>query len=141
MGQGPYGVQSLKGLLFDLSRKGAHTPQSRGQAQCRDGQQGAAESRPGPALRPRPTRTTGLGFRRVTEGGLSCLGWRDGPAVEMPGELAREEVGGSGSQQTRPRTSREIRSCLSRVAGAGGQGPQDAGSRRDRTGRGGGVPG
>lgn len=52
--------------------------------------------------------------------------------VETPGELAQEEVEESGSQQTRPRASREIRT---RVAGAVGQGPQGAGSRPDRTGR------
>lgn len=38
------GQNRLKGLLFDLSRKGAHTRGAGGQAQCRDGQQGAAES-------------------------------------------------------------------------------------------------
>lgn len=140
LGQGPYGVQSLKDLLFDLSRKGAPSPQSRRPGPGSRRPAGGSREPPGPGLRPRPTGPQGGGLEGW-QGGAKLLGWRHGPAVAMPGELAQEEVGDRGSQQTRPRTSGEIRSGLSRVAGAGGQGPQDAGSRRDRTGRGGGGRG
>lgn len=127
------GQNRLKGLLFDLSRKGAHTPRSRRPGPVSRRPAGGSRELSGLVLRPRPARTPGWGFRRVTEGDSAVRMERWACGRNAWGISARGSGGKwESADKAQGKQGNKNPSCWSGWARPAGRGKP---ARQDRTGQ------